>query len=269
MCFSASASFGVSLGLSVLGVASLRKVKDPSQYSFATIPLVFAAQQFVEGIVWLSMTKPGWEGTAVISSIIFLLFAQVVWPVWLPVSFLRMEKEARRKRILKLFLIPGLMVSAYFLFCLYTYAVETEVVRHHIFYNLDFPGKLIPYAAAFYLVSTAIPPLGSRNGLIQSIGVVIFGSYVVARLFFQPSLISVWCWFTWCCAMTRGSLYHSRNNIRGYTAHYCQQKDRVCISQQGILALQHQSIIIHVGEHMVIDMLTGTHYRIHIGLIFG
>jgi hypothetical protein len=195
MCFSATASFGVSLGLSVLAVVSMRKVKDLSQYPFAAIPLVFAMQQCTEGIVWMSMTHPDWAAYEPVSSLIFLLFAQVVWPVWLPMSFLLFEKDPGRKRILKLFLLPGILVSVYFLYCLFSFGRTTVIADHHIYYNLDFPGKLIPFAAALYLISTCIPPLLSKHRMIQGAGVVILGSYLVSRIFFQPSLISVWCFF--------------------------------------------------------------------------
>ena len=45
MCFSATASFGASIVLTGIGVASLKQVKEPAQYPFASIPLIFGVQQ--------------------------------------------------------------------------------------------------------------------------------------------------------------------------------------------------------------------------------
>jgi len=193
MCFSATASFGASVCLTGLGIASVRMAKSPNQYGFASIPLVFGVQQFAEGVVWLSLEHESMSGWGPAASIAFLIFAQVVWPIWLPASFVMFEEDPKRRKILKLFLIPGIIVAAYFLYLLMTLPLVTEAVNHHVFYKLAFPVPLIPYAAALYLSATLIPPLLSRTYKIQMIGVVLFVSYVIARLFFQPSLISVWC----------------------------------------------------------------------------
>lgn len=193
MCFSATASFGASVCLAGLGVASVRMAKSPKQYGFASIPLVFAVQQFAEGAVWMSLEYESWSGFTTIASIAFLIFAQVVWPIWLPASFVMMEDDPKRKKFLRLFLIPGIVVASYFLYCIITLPLTTESINHHVFYRLAFPVPLIPYAAALYLSATLIPPLYSRIYKVQMIGVVLFVSYIIARLFFQPSLISVWC----------------------------------------------------------------------------
>ncbi len=58
MCFNANASFGASAVIGVIGILALRKVKNPSHYAFAGIPLLFAIQQFVEGVLWLALKQP-------------------------------------------------------------------------------------------------------------------------------------------------------------------------------------------------------------------
>ena len=193
MCFSATASFGASICLAGVGVASIRQATSTKQYGFASIPLVFAFQQFAEGVVWLSLEHENWSSYTAVASMIFLIFAQVVWPIWLPASFLMLEEDPKRRKILRLFLIPGIMVAAYFLTGLTTLPLVTEAINHHVFYRLAFPVELIPYAAALYLSATLVPPLYSRNLKVKMIGIVLLVSYLIARLFFQPSLISVWC----------------------------------------------------------------------------
>ena len=193
MCFSATASFGASICLAGVGVASMRQVTSTKQYGFASIPIVFAVQQFAEGVVWMSLEHENWSSYTAVSSMIFLIFAQVVWPIWLPASFLLLEEDPMRKKILRFFLIPGIMVGAYFLSGLTTLPLVTEAINHHVFYRLAFPVQLIPYAAALYLSATLVPPLYSRNLKVKMVGIVLLVSYLIARLFFQPSLISVWC----------------------------------------------------------------------------
>ena len=55
MCFSAAASFTAGAVLTGIGVATLRKVEHPTYYLFASIPLLFAVQQFSEGVLWLTL----------------------------------------------------------------------------------------------------------------------------------------------------------------------------------------------------------------------
>src|SRR5665647_3820666 len=54
MCFSATASFIAGVSLSVLGAATVKMAKRKAEIPFAMIPLLFGAQQIVEGMLWLS-----------------------------------------------------------------------------------------------------------------------------------------------------------------------------------------------------------------------
>lgn len=195
MCFSAEASFIASAGLCVLGVASIRKAKSPELVPFAAIPFLFGAQQFVEGIVWMSLNHEGWRPFTDPASTVFLLIAQVLWPIWMPYAFLRLEPDPARKKIIRLLMWPGCIVAGYFLYGLITFGRETVANNHHVFYKIDFPVPLIPVAAGCYLIATVLPPLLSRSMFVKLIGIILLGSYVIARLFFQPALISVWCFF--------------------------------------------------------------------------
>ena len=200
MCFSAAASFGASAVLTGIGVASLKQVKEPAQYPFASIPLIFGIQQFIEGIVWVSSTHPEWAVLQEPASYGFLGVAQIIWPLLFPIAFSLMEKDSRRRNFMKLLQIPGIIIAAYFLYCLAFFSMETRIVSHHVFYDIDFPRKLIPIAAGFYLAATVAAPLFSTDYRIKVIGGILLAGYLVARIFFQPSLISVWCFFGIACS---------------------------------------------------------------------
>ena len=76
MCFSTSASFAAGITLTVIGVASIKKVKDPSQFLFASIPFLFGVQQFAEGVLWLTIPNSELLTIKKIFTSIFLFFAQ-------------------------------------------------------------------------------------------------------------------------------------------------------------------------------------------------
>ncbi len=215
MCFSATASFGASIVLGVTSVATIRSVKNPSQFAFASIPLVFAVQQSIEGIVWLSLSHPDLGKYEQAASLAYLIIAQVVWSVFLPTAFLLFEKNPNRKKLIRPFLVPGIIVAVYFLYCLFSFQMVTSNTDHHIFYNLDFPRKLVPFAAAFYLIATVIPPFLSKDIRIKLIGIVLLASYIVARIFFQPSLISVWCFFAIVIGILVYLVMRDKNQLSG------------------------------------------------------
>jgi hypothetical protein len=195
MCFSTTASIGAGVALGLIGVASLKKAEDKFQYPLAAIPLLFSFQQFTEGVVWLSLTSSGWENYQSAATIGFLIIAQALWPLCLPFAILQYEQDPGRKRILKLILGTGAVIAAYFLYCMFTYNVNATIYHDHIFYKLDYPVRLVPIAAGIYLISTVGPPLVSANRKIQLMGILILVSYIITRLFFQPALVSVWCFF--------------------------------------------------------------------------
>ena len=100
MCFSPEASFAGGAIISVIGVATIRKVHKPSQILFAIIPIFFGLQQITEGLLWLTLPLTGYDMFQLISTYIFLTMAQVIWPVMIPLSVLLMEKSEKKKKIL-------------------------------------------------------------------------------------------------------------------------------------------------------------------------
>src|SRR5690606_8023290 len=73
----------------------------------ALIPWFFAIQQASEGFVWLKIP----EGIA--AKNIFLFFAYVFWPIWIPFSLYFAEENPIRKQLLTLCLGIGLAVGCF------------------------------------------------------------------------------------------------------------------------------------------------------------
>jgi hypothetical protein len=195
MCFSATVSFGASAVLAAGGVAAIKKASSKEQYLFAMIPFIFSVQQLAEGILWMSFSHYQFENFRFISTLIFIIVADVIWPVWVPFSILRMEKKAARKKILKIFLWTGITFSAYITWCLFNYPYMAYPESHHIKYDLDFPLNGSYLASLFYFVPTVLSCIVSSRKKMPALGLVIFGSYILTRIFFAGFSISVWCFF--------------------------------------------------------------------------
>src|SRR3954463_13957598 len=97
MCFSAPASFASAAVLPAAGIVSLRTARTPAQLPFAAIPLLFAVQQAAEGVFWLTLP----EGGSPLAGYTFLVFAQVLWPTWVPLAILLLARDRARTPALR------------------------------------------------------------------------------------------------------------------------------------------------------------------------
>lgn len=195
MCFSAGASFTASTILLGIGVASLYKAQSAPQKVLACIPLFFAIQQFIEGVLWLSLMhtiNPQWQQPAMYA---FLVFALVIWPMFVPFSMLLLEKEAMRKKILLPLSGAGVLLSIYLLYCLISYPANVTASHHHILYDFDFPYAHKWYSGLIYFIPTVIAPFVSSIKRIRLIAVAIVLSYLASRIFYGEYVISIWCYF--------------------------------------------------------------------------
>jgi hypothetical protein len=195
MCFSAGASFGAGAVLSVVGLAAIKKAETPSQVLFASIPLIFSVQQVTEGFLWLSLTDPAYAPLQQVSTYNFLFFAQVVWPIWVPLSILKFEPRERRRTFEKILVGIGAFVSLYLAYCLLSYHVEAKVIGHHISYEQDYPALLGRYGGLLYVIATVAPPFFSRVKRMWMLGVTVFISYVITAILYTDYIVSVWCFF--------------------------------------------------------------------------
>lgn len=195
MCFSASASFTVSAVLLVGGIAIMKKVKSPSYYPFASLPILFGIQQFIEGFVWLSLSYEAYAQYNSSATVAFLIFAQVVWPGLVPFSILLLEKDPLRKKILSVIAVLGFAVSIYLLFCILNFPVHSQIKGSHIFYDLDYRHGMVKFSGVFYFIPTVLPALISSFKRMVYFGVMILLSFLVTKIFYEDYVISVWCYF--------------------------------------------------------------------------
>ena len=195
MCFSPSVSFGASAVLSAVGVVSFVCSRTTSQKVLSGVPILFALQQFTEGILWLALLDPGWAQWAKPATYGFQVFAQMVWPVYIPLSMLLFERNAMRKRILAILMLTGIGLAAYLGYCLYHYPISATADMDHIKYELGFPLAHKWCFALIYFLPTILSPVFSSNKTLRWLGYLFFASYLLARLLLLYFIISVWCFF--------------------------------------------------------------------------
>jgi hypothetical protein len=193
MCFSAGASFGASVILGTIGVVSLNKTKKPSQLMFAGIPMLFAVQQFVEGTLWLSLTHASFHSWQNITTYLFLLIAQGIWPFWIPVSMFLIETQKTRRIILLFVSALGLITSVLLICRLFTFPVFSEISSRHIYYGIESPRGLVLLSSIFYVAATVTPSFISGIKRMMILGTLLTVSLIISKVFYEEYLISVWC----------------------------------------------------------------------------
>ncbi len=196
MCFSATASFTAGVVLTGIGVATIKKTHHRSQFLFASIPLIFGVQQLSEGILWVTLPNPEYANIQKIVTYIYLFFAQTVWPIWVPIAILLLEKEATRKNIQRFFVLSGLVSGVYLAYCLFSFNVEAKIIGRHIDYLQDYPENTRIFSIVLYGLATIVPSFFSHIKRMWMLGVTILISYIITYIFFNQYVLSVWCFFS-------------------------------------------------------------------------
>ena len=195
MCFSATASLSAGIVLLFIGLASVQKVQHRSQFMFAAIPLLFAIQQFSEGILWLTLLYPDLQHFQKDSTCFFLIFAQSIWTLHVSISVLILEKRKTRENIQRLLIVIGLLVSCNLGYYLYNYKAHAEIDCYHSLYLQSYPEKFRIWGGLLYGVATILPSFFSHIRHMCILGITVLIFYIITAPFYKNYLLSVWCFF--------------------------------------------------------------------------
>lgn len=193
MCFSAPASFATAVVTGVIGIVAISRTTQRRELPLALVPLIFAIQQGIEGVLWLTLPEdtPAVSFGGLVNA--YLFFAQVFWPVFAPFAVLTMERGEGRRRLIWALQVLGAAVGAYFLVGLLTHPHSAAIIDDHIVYATEYRFPLALGGA--YLAATSLPMLLSTRRTLVMLGVIVALGCVVAYLAYWQSFASVWCFF--------------------------------------------------------------------------
>jgi len=195
MCFSAEVSFGASAILVTTGALAIAENKREDQRLFAMIPFLFGIQQFFEGWVWVVLQGNGYETMGEISKYGFLIFAQLVWPVWIPLSALNLENNIKRKRLITYSLALGAGLALLLGYRMIAYDVSASIREQHIFYQIGQFKSTNWWSGIFYLLPALFPFIFLSYKRINVLGYLMLLMFVVSKVFYLRYMISTWCFF--------------------------------------------------------------------------
>ena len=197
MCFSAAGSFTLSGVLAAVGVASVARNSSAPHRMLAAVPLVFAAQQFAEGVVWLTFARPGAEAIRQPAVTTFIAMAMVVWPVWAPLALRRVERDPKSRRVLSALVWIGSIASVVSASLLLRRHPVAEIAGHSIRYEYPHSTNVVLSLVmlAGYVAPTIGPFFVSTWPWARMIGSTLIASLALAIIVEREALASVWCFF--------------------------------------------------------------------------
>lgn len=202
MCFSPAASFTAAAILSGVGTAALRKTSSTREKALASIPLVFAGQQLVEGMLWLCLLHGYSVQAQYWLTQIYSGFAGIVWPVLIPFSLHLIEPSHTHRRLIAVVGMVGAGVAGCTAFVILRFGFTAEILSNCIYYDNSAPT--LPFAVAVYAVATCAAFFCSSHRLLRWLGAVNVAGFFIAYYFYRFNLISVWCFFA---ALISGFIY--------------------------------------------------------------
>lgn len=200
MCFSPEVSFAAAAVLMPSGAAamSLAARRDSRYLPLATLPLLFGAQQLLEGLVWTSGAAGDLDQVRIFSTA-YLFFAWLAWPVWIPLSVYWLEPPRRKPWFLIPIIAGAVLGSGQFLpYLAHGGWVQTTFLPRAVVYGGTemfqlIIGRIPTYA--IYLLLVIGPPLLSSDRRVKVFGLLIALAFAGTYLLFRYAYISFFCFW--------------------------------------------------------------------------
>ncbi|MCX6733808.1 MAG: hypothetical protein NTX63_03255 [Candidatus Peregrinibacteria bacterium] len=190
MCFSAPVSFIAGAALVATGVATTQKAPKKEKM-IGVVPIIFGVQQLIEGGLWMTLGSAPWSTVFTYG---FLLFAYVIWPVYTPIAVLSIETSPLRRKVLKVSIVLGAVVSGYLLTNMFTHNVMSEITHKGSLVYLQ-TITFWKAASVLYVLATCGSCLVSSKKFIRIFGILLCLSLIAAAALYLTSFGSVWCFF--------------------------------------------------------------------------
>lgn len=191
MCFSATANFVGSTVLGAIGVVTLTHVKHRRELLFASLPILFAIHQFIEGFVWLGLDGILSPNVTHLMAAAFMLYAQGLLPFLLPLSVILFEADtASRKRMIP-FVAIGTMTTLYTLWALIAWPMQVFVRDNSIVYINQATNNT--WVAILYVIATCGSLLFSKVRDMVIFGWANVVILLVVMIVKRYAFTSLWC----------------------------------------------------------------------------
>ncbi|MBJ7471555.1 MAG: hypothetical protein JHD16_09655 [Solirubrobacteraceae bacterium] len=193
MCFSFEADLVAGAVLLPLGVATLRATTSPRQWPLASLPIIFAAHQLIESVVWLGIGTDNRVSDQLFHAaiVVYLAIAQVLLPALVPAAAWLVERDRRRRQLMLLPIGAGVMTAAWFAWSIATHDVGAHESGNALAYDTDI--HIGPWITTGYILATCGAILMSSGRYLFAFGVANVIGLSLAALVAYEAVTSVWC----------------------------------------------------------------------------
>jgi hypothetical protein len=191
VCFSVQADVVAGAALLPVAAVSLREVRRARELPFASLPLLFAAHQLVEALVWAGYDDHAVpEPVAHDAVLVYLGYAMVVLPTIFPLSVLLLEPRSGRLPVAP-FVLLGVVMSVVLGVEVFSAPVTVVVHPHALGYATGLRhGDLL---SPGYVAAVIEPAVLSGYRSVVAFGVVNLVGLVVVALVYRDAFASLWC----------------------------------------------------------------------------
>jgi len=184
------ASVAAGTTLSLAGVGTVKLARRRAELPLALLPLLFGAQQLIEGAVWWSLNHPD-AGLNAAATFAYLLFARVLWPVLVPLAILGLEPVRWRRTGMVALVGLGVGVGLDGAAAVLAGPSSSHIAGGSIAYEM--PSVMV---IAGYLVATCGAALLSSHVPLRLMGAAAFGLALLTLWLYAVVFVSVWCFFS-------------------------------------------------------------------------
>ncbi len=190
VCFSPQADFSVGAAVAGVGIVTLRQVRSPREWVVGALPLLFGLHQLIEGFVWLGLRGQVSVGLGNVAKAAYIIYAHAVLPALVPLGFMLIEPDPRRRRCLSPLVCLGLLLGAYLLWQVTAYPVGAREAGHCINYTTHTPNDVA--LAVLYVIVTCGPALISSRRYLRWFGAVSLIGVIATAMVRVDELTSLW-----------------------------------------------------------------------------
>jgi hypothetical protein len=193
VCFSAPASFAVAAGTGLAGAAAIGRASERREIPLASVPLVFAAQQAIEGALWLALGSEALSRWVSPLATAFMFSALVVWPVWAPLAATLVERNRVRRLAMIALLVLAVPLALRGVSGMWAHAYGACVVQNSIAYGNGLPYSPLQFAR--YVLCACCPFLLSSHRTLRIFGAIVLAGLIISASLYTFAYVSVWCFF--------------------------------------------------------------------------
>lgn len=193
MCISAEVNFVASAVIGAVGVATLAHVRHPRDVLFGAMPLLFALHQFTEGFVWLGLDGAISELSRDNAAFLFLLYAQGILPIAMPLSVLLMEDVPWRRVALAAITALAFVFGAYMIWGVMSFPTSCYAENRSVVYSN--PVTETMWTGILYILVTCGALVLSGFRVVRWFGVLNLIGLTVVFLMKSYAFSSVWCFY--------------------------------------------------------------------------